>query len=325
MQGQDVTGVLASAALRTPSGRAEDVIADLDAGLLVRGYPMRGTVFLAHSEDLRWITELCAGPMIRAARRRREQHHDFGDAEIERVLVAIRAEIGDDGISRQRFQELLREAGLDPAEGRGYHILSWLIHTGELAYGHWNGADQQVVLAERALGDGLEARFGGDENAAIAELASRYFRTRGPATVGDFAWWCKLPLAKIRRALPLLSEDVEPLGDETFARAGLADGLADVQKEAARPLLLPGFDEYILGYRDRLFAMDAATHDALVPGNNGVFRKSVVVDGIVRGFWTRAGRPGRRTLEIAETARIPKAAMPGVRRRFAQYPFLGEP
>lgn len=322
MQGQDLPGVLASVALRTRGGKVDEVLAALDDRTLVRGYPMRGTVFLAPAADLRWMTELCAPATLRAAAGRRARNHDFGDDAIERAFEVVAPHAAGDGISRARYQELLQSVGIDPTGGRAYHILFVLIADGRLVHGPWNGTDQQIVLASKVLGPGIGERFGGDETAAIAELASRYFRTRGPATVTDFAWWTKLPLTRIRRAIPLLAPDVEALGDETFAAAGLPARVAELGRRAAAPLLLPGFDEFILGYRDRLFAMDEATHRALVPGNNGVFRRSIVVDGVVRGFWTRAGRNGNRSLEITETSGIPQSAAAGVRRRFAEFPFV---
>lgn len=321
MQGQDLPGVLASAALRAQAGRIDDVLDALDRRLLVRGYPMRGTVFLGPAADMRWMTELCAGPAIRAAARRR-QRFDFADADLERVFEALAPQATGTGVTRARFMEVVQGLGVDPSGGGGYHILSSLIAEGRLAFGPWNGADQQVVLASEILGPGIADRFGGDDVAAIAELASRYFRTRGPATVADFAWWTKLPLGRIRAAVAHLDDDIEPLGEETFARAGLPDELRAAAREASAPRILPGFDEYILGYRDRLFAMDEPTHAALVPGNNGVFKKSVVVDGVVRGFWTRGGRAGKRTFDVTELVRIPKAARPGLRRRFEDYPFI---
>ena len=52
-------------------------------------------------------------------------------------------------------------------------------------------------------------------------------------------------------------------------------------------VLLGAFDEYILGYRDRLFAMTSEVHEILAPGNRGVFRRAIVVDGQVRGTWNK--------------------------------------
>ena len=87
MQGQDLPGVLASATLRTPLG-ADAVLADLDAGKLVRGYPMRGTVFLLPADDAAWITELCARPSVRAASARSHQL-DLDAVQIERARATF--------------------------------------------------------------------------------------------------------------------------------------------------------------------------------------------------------------------------------------------
>ena len=69
--------------------------------------------------------------------------------------------------------------------------------------------------------------------------------------------------------------------------------------------LLGAFDEYILGYRDRLFAMTSEVHEILAPGNRGVFRRAIVVDGQVRGTWNK---------QAIENLGIPGYAEPKVQK-----------
>lgn len=172
MQGQDLPGVLASVALRTPSNCVDDVLAALDNGTVVRGYPMRGTVFLMPAADALWITQLCAKPTIRAAMsRRRELHEGILDRARDLTLALL------DGAPRPR-SELFggwEAGGISTAEGRGYHLLFNLIAEGTVCYGPWNGTDQDVALAAQWLpaDSGLEARFNGDLDAATAELMRR--------------------------------------------------------------------------------------------------------------------------------------------------------
>lgn len=52
-------------------------------------------------------------------------------------------------------------------------------------------------------------------------------------------------------------------------------------------LLLPGFDEYFLGYRDRSAVIDGAHEQRVVPGKNEIFRPLVVVDGRIVGTWRK--------------------------------------
>ncbi|XLN85324.1 DNA glycosylase AlkZ-like family protein [Corynebacterium tuberculostearicum] len=78
--------------------------------------------------------------------------------------------------------------------------------------------------------------------------------------------------------------------------------MAEARKKQS-VLLLGAFDEYILGYQDRLFAMTKEVHEVLVPGNRGVFRRAIVVDGQVRGTWNKQdiedlGMPGYAMREV---------------------------
>ncbi|OHE67632.1 MAG: hypothetical protein A2001_19785 [Treponema sp. GWC1_61_84] len=51
--------------------------------------------------------------------------------------------------------------------------------------------------------------------------------------------------------------------------------------------LLPGHDEFILGFKNRDAALDPAYAGRICPGGNGVFSPTIVIDGIVRGTWKR--------------------------------------
>ena len=326
MQGQDLPGVISSAALRVDGGTAQGVLDELNAGRIVRGYPMRGTVFLMPAADVAWVTELCAAPAVRAARNRRHQL-GLDQAHIDEALVVAERALAEGPISRPALFQLW--AGLfDPQGGRGYHVLVALISETRLCYGPWNGAEQDVALAEQWLPRGrtVAERFDGDRTLAAAELLRRYLTSHGPATLRDFAWWTKLPLGEIRRALPLIAGDLETDGgaEPSYWHAGLLDEVAALGRASAAPILLPGFDEFVLGYQDRTFAMTEAEHQRIVPGNNGVFRRTVVAGGRVAGTWARGGRPGRRALTIEEFAPISDARHRALGRLFEAFPFVGE-
>lgn len=323
MQGQDLPGVLASAALRTPSNSVDDVVAALDDGTIVRGYPMRGTVFLLPAADARWITDLCAEPSIRAAMSRRPELHEGTLDQARELTVAL---LDDGGLSRTDLFAGWDAAGISTGDGRGYHLLFNLMAEGTACYGPWHGSAQDVVLTDNWLpaGSGLEARFNGDRDAATAEFLRRYLTTHGPATVRDFAWWTKLTLAQVRRGMALLEGEFETDGadEPSYWRPGLLDEVKRLGRATAAPLLLPGFDEFILGYQDRLFAMSDEHHRRLVPGNNGVFKRSVVIGGKVVGIWTRAGRPGKRTLDVERFGELSAAAQRRVAKLFDVFPFV---
>ena len=271
MQGQDLHSVRRSLALR-----AQD---HSDAGNIVRGYPMRHTLFAASVKDIGWITELCA--------KRRK-----GDAE----LVAKVNKLIDRPLSRAELKE---RAAAALSEVPFWHVVRVAMESGHAVY---SGGEQLITPVELP---GLDEAFNGDQVAATADLMVRYFRTHGQVTLGDFAWWTKLPQKLIRPAAENLPPDIVRCGEESpdFVSIEVID-MAEARKKRS-VLLLGAFDEYILGYRDRSFAMTSEVHEILAPGNRGVFRRAIVVDGQVRGTWNK---------QAIENLGIPGYAEPKVQK-----------
>jgi len=138
-----------------------------------------------------------------------------------------------------------------------------------------------------------------DRDEALGEAARRYFSSHGPATVKDFAWWASLTMGEARTGLSVaLShneqelERIEVEGVEYWLAPGLTKAPAGTQ-------LLPGFDEFLLGYQNRSAALPPQRAAAVVPGNNGVFKPTIVVDGQVVGTWKRVNRARGVQIEMA--------------------------
>ena len=55
-------------------------------------------------------------------------------------------------------------------------------------------------------------------------------------------------------------------------------------------LALPGFDEFLLGYADRSLVLPPEHADKIVPGGNGMFKKTIVAGGRVIGTWAGPAR-----------------------------------
>ena len=82
----------------------------------------------------------------------------------------------------------------------------------------------------------------------------RYFRSHGPATVKDFCRWTRLRVADATIGLAVARPELVSLevdGVEHLMDPATPDLLAQARREASGVLLLPGFDEYLLGYADR--------------------------------------------------------------------------
>jgi Winged helix DNA-binding domain len=106
---------------------------------------------------------------------------------------------------------------------------------------------------------------------------------------------------------------VEVDGREHLMSPETPELLAEHRADAERLLLLPGFDELVLGYADRSCTVPPEFADRIVPGNNGVFRPTVVVAGRVLGTWRWTGTGARRRLDAEPFTAFPDdvaAALP---------------
>ncbi|MGY1631765.1 winged helix DNA-binding domain-containing protein [Geodermatophilus sp. SYSU D01186] len=298
VQAQDHPGALTSVALRTAGRSRAAVEAALDAGEVVRSWPMRGTLHLVAAEDLHWLLELL-GPRVLAGATHRRAALDLTVDEIERARGVVTATLaGGRRCGRRELLAAVADGGVATGGQRGYHLLWYLAQTGTLCLGPTRDGEQLFVLLDEWVPS--PRRLGREE--ALAELALRFFTGHGPATVADLARWAGLPLRDVRAGLAAVREQlaaVEVDGREHLMAPETPDLLAAHRADAQRLLLLPGFDEFVLGYADRSCAVPPEFAERIVPGGNGVFRPTVVAGGRVVGTWRWTGTGPRRRL-VAE-------------------------
>jgi hypothetical protein len=300
MQAQDEPGVRWSVGLRTAGATEADVAAACDAGEIVRSWPLRGTLHLVAAEDLPWMLGLTAERAIASAARRRDVL-GITVADVERAReIAIAALPGRSALTRAALLTAIGEGGVSTAGQRGYHLLWHLAQTGTLVLGPTDGRRQLFARLDAWVPD--PRRLERDE--ALGELAGRYFRSHGPAVVEDLARWSGLTLRDVRRGIavcgPALTTIV--IGGRAYVAAAEAAGVSD-RPDGVR--LLPGFDEYLLGYRDRSSVLAPEHSEAIVPGGNGMFKATIVADGEVVGTWGRRGGVREVVLEAEPFAPLP--------------------
>ncbi|VXB70033.1 conserved hypothetical protein [Arthrobacter sp. 9AX] len=292
MQAQDLQAALWAVGLRAPGSGLADVRSALDSGAVVRSWPMRGTLHLVAPEDLGWMLNLTAERLTKGiASRHRELDITWTDIENCRG-VALERVSGGGSLSRSGLFEVFEAAGQPTTGQRGIHILGTLCRHGWLVQGPLAGNQQLLVAFDEWIP--VSRKLGREEG--IAEFALRYFRSHGPATLRDFAWWTQIPFTEVRAAFEGVKDQLVELEFEGLnywvspETASLLDGGVPGQRSV---LLLPGFDELVLGYQDRSLVLAPEHANRIVPGGNGVFKRTVVAGGEVIGTWAREGtRPG---------------------------------
>ena len=292
MQGQDLPGLLESIALRTKGSDVASVRKAFDSGAIVRTWPMRGTLHAVAARDAAWLVELLAERPLRAmARRRRDLGLTDAHVDLARSTL-VEALAGGGALARGALLDRWTEVGLDVTGGRGYHLLALLAHERLTCLGPMLDKDQAFVLLDEWVPEQRRLGRDLDREAALTELALRYLRSHGPASEADLARWAGLPLRDVRAGIAGAGDalaHIEVEGTTYHLDPATPDLLAEHRDAARRVLLLPGFDEIVLGYADRTATIPPEHAALVVPGGNGVFRPTVLEDGVAVGTWRWAG------------------------------------
>ncbi len=284
MQAQDLQAVLWAVGQRVPGSRIDDVRGALDRGEIVRSWPMRGTLHMLAPEDLKWMLAITSDRLIQGlARRHREL--EITAADVDAAAATALQLVSGGAASRAELFQAFERAGQSTAGQRGIHLLGILCQRGWLVQGPLAGNQQLVV----AFDDWISESRTLDRAEGIAEWLLRYLRSHGPATERDFAWWAGISLTETRAALARVLDQLVELefeGTSYWLSPETAALLDDGVPGQRAVLALPGFDEFLLGYADRSLVLPPEHADKIVPGGNGVFKKTIVAGGGVIGTWT---------------------------------------
>jgi hypothetical protein len=330
LQAQDVASVMWSLGVRLPGCTAVEVHAALERREALRTWPMRGTIHLVPPRDARWMLEVMGARALAGAAARRATL-GLSEQLADRAVDVLGAALAGGGrLTRAQCLQVLAEAGICVAGQAGYHLLWYASQRGVTCIAPNVGTEQTFVLLEEWAPDPHRPQ----RDEALATIALRYFRSHGPATRQDFAGWTGLTAADAKRGIAAAGKDLSTVRVEgrdmhldtalldapaTAPAVGSQDGIDDI-------LVLPGFDEYLLGFKDRSLMLAAEHKQAIIPGGNGVFQATIVRGGRVIGTWKRSVARGRTVVDLRPL--VPLGARTRVRVEDALTPyarFTGRP
>jgi hypothetical protein len=325
IQAQDYLAALWAIGLRcgesTTKALVEEAIAERR---ISRTWLMRGTLHFASSRDIHWMLRLFAPRLLRTAIAR-DRHLGLGDDAIAKAEALFAKALKREGqLTRDEMYEVLERGGMEVSGLLGYHMLYRAAWDGVICFGAHQGKQQTFELLE----DRIAHRRDLSNDQALAELATRYFTSHGPATVKDYVWWSGLKVSDAKAGI----EASPGLASET------ADGKTYFMAKSSRRdrserdvHLLPAFDEYLVGYADRSAMLgDADTQRMLKSGKivfahgNGIFLPVVVADGEVVGTWRRKNEKDRVVVAIRPFGKLDDGRREGAREAAGRFgEFLG--
>jgi hypothetical protein len=318
MQAQDFAGAKWGIGLRTNGIDDTAVERSIASREIVRSWPMRGTLHLVPAEDLGWMLHLTGERTVASAAGR---HRALGlDTEhFTRAAAIAEHVLADDAVvPRTELLAAFTAGGLDVTAQRGPHLLVYLSATGRIVFGPPTGKQHTFAW----LDTWARAPRQLDDDEALAEFARRYFTSHGPASDRDFAWWSSLTLTDARRGLSAVRTELEAIdydGRTMYYQPGLEPASAGIH-------VLPGFDEFVLGYQNRTPQLSVENFERVVPGGNGMFLSTIVVDGEIVGTWRRTALAKRTQVELAPFTAFTAQTAAGIRRALDRYAeFIGLP
>lgn len=264
----------------------------LDRGEIVRTHIMRPTWHFVSADDIHWLMELTA-PRIRIATRSRDKDLGLTPEVIKQTNAVIERELQKGvHLTRQEIGVRLQEAGIVIDNARLTHMM----YHAELAGIVCNGELQKKKQTYSLLQEKVPKTESLLKEEALERLARKYFSSHGPASLPDFVWWSGLTASEARLGLELAKKDfvsVQSDGQEYWfsEHAGSETGNDDNHIH-----LLPAFDEYFVGYRNRRHIVSDDHYNKIVT-SMGIFRPMIVKGGQIIGKWKRIASKSGITIE----------------------------
>jgi hypothetical protein len=183
--------------------------------------------------------------------------------------------------SRGALKEKCREKGMSGEEERNvFHGWGGLIYEmnrrGIIAY--VPGTAKNFVLCGKVKWM--------DRDKARAGLLRRYFKAFGPATADDCAYftgWKKRDILGVIEKYNIRLKSVR-FGDREYFYSNIPRNTGGIPE----CIFLAGFDQMLMGYRDRSRMMDAR-YKRDVTTNTGIVHPTVLLDGRIQARWKKNG------------------------------------
>ena len=281
---------------------------------VVRTWLMRGTLHLCAADDLRWLLEVF-GPAVNQFGAGRRRNLGLDDATCARGVAVIRKALADGPMARRDIRSRLVSAGVleEPVGQTMIHLLYHAASLGIVCSGPRMGRDDSFVLID----DWVPKSTRPKGEAALAELAHRYFAAYGPAGAADFAAWSGLRVTVIQAAMAAISAELVEYPGPIRGLWTLGPAVADASIALPAVRLLGHFDTYLLGYRRREHLGDAAAEAWIHDGGGGWIRPVVCVDGWIAGGWRMEQTGGAIEVKVMPFDRVSRRADPAINREVA--------
>lgn len=318
MQAQDFAGAKWSIGARLPGSTDQDIEKAINDKEIIRTWALRGTWHWVSPADIHWMLRLTA-PRVQQKIATSLRQESLDKTKVKKSNDTLVKLLGNgEALTREELAAGLKLQGIKSSNyGIGYLLLN-ASQEQLICMGPRRGKQFTHVLLDYWVPS--SRRYNPED--PLQELAMRYFNSHGPATMKDFMWWAGITAKEAKRALEAVKEKLQEVAIEGESFWLSAQQSVPGKKNAV--YLLPGFDEYLLGYTNRTAVIEQGHEHKLAMTANGQFSATLVFGGQVVGTWKRTVSPKTVTVDTAYFRDPPERVTQAVGKAIRQYAkFLG--
>jgi len=282
VQSQDFSGGKWAIGLRSNGLTDADVQRVFDDGAILRTHVMRPTWHFVAPEDIRWMLMLTA-PRVLALMAYYDRQLELDRSIFKKSNAALVKALQNGKYLTRSELKLVFEKAQIPTQGQRLgHLLMHAELDAVICSGPRKGKQFTYALLEERASPTREWT----REESLAELIKRYFLTRGPATLNDFSWWSGLTVADAREGLDMVKSqfESETIDGQTY---WFAEDKIPVRQKASTAYLLPNYDEYFIGFKDRSAIGKVLGNAGIQKDDPALLAHIIIMDGQVAGGWRR--------------------------------------
>lgn len=283
MQAQEFAHAKWAIGLRLPEGIHDAAVEkEFNEGAILRTHLMRPTWHFVTPADIRWMLALTA-PRVHAVNAYWYRKFELTASILKRSNDILVKELqGGNQLTRPTLKEALARKKII-ADGLR---LSYIMMHAELDGIICSGPREGNQFTYALLDERVPPTKSIDRETALATFTTRYFTSRGPATVKDFAYWSGLSLQEIKAGVASVKNQFEKVtinNKEYVMNPATVSG----KRNLHTTFLMPDYDEYGMSYKDRSALSISKGNIEPRDGNQEAYSHWIVIDGLISGAWNQ--------------------------------------
>ncbi len=318
IQAQDFLMAKWAIGLRIKNNTEQIIEEAFNNGEIIRTHIMRPTWHIVSAHDLTWMMSLTSQRILNSAKGRQTELELTDEILIKCTKIVEKSLSIETNLTRSEIAEILNKHKIITNENRLSHILFYLELKSVICSGPIINNKLSYALFHKRVQYIKNLTF--DE--ALAELAVRYFKSHGPATINDFIWWSGLSSREAKIAIESNKSKfiTENIGSEKYL---FSEPLQINLKNTVS--LLPAYDEFLISYKNRSASISEHIVKQAI-SSNGIFWPIITINGQVEGIWKRSIRKNNVEIELKFFTSMNKSNKELIKMEIEKFEhFIGKP